>query len=72
MGELDFPINFGSYPYASQHSSLGSVDLRLLAISCGNGGGLDAYGMMTGDDTGRDVWTVAGAGQGMACSRGSP
>jgi hypothetical protein len=24
-------------------------------------GGLDAHGMMTGDDTGGDVWTVAGA-----------
>jgi hypothetical protein len=24
-------------------------------------GGLDAHGMMTGDDTGGEVWTVAGA-----------
>ena len=34
-------------------------------------GGLDAYGMMTGDDTGGDVWTVAGAWEGLACSRGA-
>ena len=34
-------------------------------------GGLDAYGMMTGDDTGGDVWTVAGAWEGLACRRGA-
>jgi len=34
-------------------------------------GGLDAHGMMTGDDTGGDVWTVAGAWEGLACSRGA-
>ena len=34
-------------------------------------GGLDAHGMMTGDDTGGDVWTVAGAWEGLACSGGA-
>ena len=34
-------------------------------------GGLDAHRMMTGDDTGGDVWTVAGAWEGLACSRGA-
>jgi hypothetical protein len=42
-----------------------------LAISSGTGGGLDAHRMMTGDDTGGDVWTVAGGWEGLAWSRGA-
>ena len=34
--------------------------LRFLAISSGKGG-LDGWRMMATDDTGTDLWTVAGA-----------
>ena len=34
-------------------------------------GGLDAHGMMTGDDTGGDVWTVVGTWQSLACGGGA-
>ena len=44
--------------------------LWFLAILSGNGG-LDAHRILTGDDTGGDVWTVAGAWSGCECSRGA-
>ena len=58
--ETEFGNNF-CYKTSKRGSSLFPVGT----------GGLDAHGMMTGDDTGGDVWTVAGAWEGLACSRGA-
>ncbi len=44
---------------------------RFLAISSGNVGGLDGHRMMPADDTRGDVWTAAGAWEGLACGGGA-
>ena len=44
--------------------------IRFLAISSGTGG-LIGHKMVPADDTGGDVWTIAGAWEGLACGGGA-